>query len=248
MGGERLSACLRHLHHSGRRGSGPVRAATFLRRRDRAVRSGLDDDRARSQRSRGHRRTRAARIRRRLRRCRHAGGSDRSRPRSEARRRHRRLDRFPDAGLQHRAARGRRLDALCGMASGVLAERCGDGAGGAGAVAESRDRGTKDQAGGLAGTLPPRRVHGDADLRTARPARRAFRAAGRDRSAGAGRDRTGRTDLGGDASSSPPARLRPVRRPELRARLRADLPPHVRHHDPSPLLQPVRAGPGRDLA
>ena len=48
---------------------------------------------------------------------------------------------FPDAGLQHRAARGRRLDALCGMASGVLAERCGDGAGGAGAVAESRHRG-----------------------------------------------------------------------------------------------------------
>src|SRR5258708_2170834 len=51
--------------------------------------------------------------------------------------------------------------------------------------------------------------------------------------------------LGGDAPSPAAARLRSVFEPELCACLPAGVPPHVRHHDPPSLLQPLRAGAGR---
>jgi hypothetical protein len=108
-------------------------------------------------------------------------------------------------------------------------------------MAESRNGRATQEPCGLAGARLARHLHGDAHLRTACSACCPFRTRRPHYSACAGSDRLGRADLGGDAPSSAVARLRSVCRPELRARVRAGVPPYVRHHGAASLLQPLRA-------
>ncbi len=77
--------------------------------------------------------------------------------------------------------------------------------------------------------------------RTARHGLRRRRSARRNCAARAGRHRLRRALSGRDAPRSPAGRFRPVSEPELRPRLRAGVPAHVRHHGRPALLQPFCA-------
>ena len=136
MDGQRLSAGSGGLHHPGRPGRGRFRAAAFLRRRDRLVRSRLADHRAR-------RPTAcvlvAARALQGLGAAFAVAGTlaavTPGRSRSGTPERDRRLDGIPDAGLQHRSAAGRGRHPLRRLAHQFLAESAGHASGGLGALA-----------------------------------------------------------------------------------------------------------------
>ena len=109
---------------------------------------------------------------------------------------HRRLDRLPDARLQHRAADRRGAHALRRLAGDVLAQPAADGARWIGAVAAPARCGRPPRPRRLARACAARGVHGRARAGTARGGSSRVFAGGRDRSARPRGRRVGRASSG----------------------------------------------------
>jgi len=201
VGRQRLPARCRGIHHSWRRGGGPVRRPIFVDCRHRAVCSRLIADRRRPGRDRGHRRACLAGAWRSLRRRGHPCGGVGGGPRFKARAGDQRLDRLPDARLQHWTAGRRSHDALCGMALQLLAQCRRAGPRGADVVAASRER-RVDASDGLDRTGPSRGLHGHAGLGPSFPGDSLFHPAGSKLRACVGCVRLCRADPGGATPSS----------------------------------------------